>query len=322
MPEPDHGSPIAELLRDCPVNWGRWGDDDEIGALNYLTAKLVLTAVECIRSGRTFTLQIQMGRPGGDPVWPGRSGVQRYNTIDRGHFTAGKAAPNPGGIEYADDYMACFLQGTTQYDGLGHAWYGDKLYNGFDAATTIGSLAKASVLPIAERGIVGRGVLLDIARLRGKESLDRGETFDHTDLLECARAQGAEIRKNDIVLIRTGWLGSFYRKTPEEFYGERFIEPGLKFSRELVEWFHEMEIPNLVTDTIGNELTFDEDTGCAFALHAALMRNLGVLMTEMASLDGLADDCAADSQYDFLYVAAPLKVVGGTGAPVNPVVIK
>lgn len=313
---------VARLLADCPRNWGRWGPDDEVGALNHLTPERVLAGLSLVRSGRVFTLQIPMAHPDGDPVWPGRAGTQRYNTIDKGHFLAGKASPNPGGIEYADDYMACFLQGSTQYDALGHAWYDDQLYNGYDAETTIGSLEKASVYPIAERGIVGRALLLDIARHRGKQALEAAETFDHKDLQACAERQGSPIQKYDILVVRTGWIGSFYRVGAQDFYGEQFVEPGLKFSPELVRWFAEMEIPNLVTDTIGNEVSVDADTGCAFILHAALMRNLGVSMTEIAKLDPLADDCDADKQYDFLYVAAPLKVVGGSGAPVNPVVIK
>jgi kynurenine formamidase len=83
-----------------------------------------------------------------------------------------------------------------------------------------------------------------------------------------------------------------------------------------------MEIPNLVTDTIANEVTVDPVSGCELPLHNALMRNLGVTLTEIAQLDLLADDCAADGQWTFLYAAAPLKVVGGTGAPVNPIVLK
>jgi kynurenine formamidase len=83
-----------------------------------------------------------------------------------------------------------------------------------------------------------------------------------------------------------------------------------------------MEIPNLVTDTIANEVTIHPEHGVALPLHVALMANLGVTFTEIATLDDLAADCAEDGQYRFLYAAAPLKVVGGTGAPVNPIVVK
>jgi kynurenine formamidase len=313
--------PVGELLKDSPKNWGKWGSDDEVGSLNYLTPEVILQAVRLVRQGKVFTLQVKMANPEGDPVWPGRVGAQRYNVIDKGHYIAGKAPEFPGGTEYADDYMACFLQGSTQYDALGHVWYDDQLYNGYDAKTTIGGMAKAGVLPIAERGVVGRGVLLDMARHRGKEVLDVGETFTHEDLQECAAAQGVTIEPRSVLVVRTGWIGKFYRVSREEFYGN-FVEPGLTYSAELVRWFQEMEIPNLVTDTIANEVTVDPVSGVVLPLHSALMRNLGVTLTEIAWLDDLAADCAQDGQWDFLYAAAPLKVVNGTGAPVNPIVVK
>jgi kynurenine formamidase len=315
---------FAELFADYPRNWGRWGPDDEIGGLNFLTADTVVAAAGLVRRGKVFTLQLPMADPAGDPAWPGaRSKPQRVNVIDKGHYLSGKLPGAPGGIEGCDDMIVCYLQGSTQYDSLGHTWFGDQIYNGYDARTTIGGMTKASILPIAKRGVVGRGVLFDIARHRGKTNLERGETYSHEDLIECARAQGVELRKHDIVVVHTGWIDLFYRD-PDAFYGagEGWLEPGLTLSRGLVDWFHEMEIPNLVTDSLANEVTVDPVTGTALPLHIALMSNLGVLFTEMASLGELADDCADDGVYEFLYVAAPLKVVHGSGAPVNPVAIK
>jgi kynurenine formamidase len=180
------------------------------------------------------------------------------------------------------------------------------------------------VLPIAERGIVGRGVLVDVARHRGKPALEAGETFTHDDVLAAAAAQKTAIEKRDILIVRTGWIGTFHDRERERRRGARtrFVEPGLTYSPELVAWFHEMEIPNLVTDTIGNEVTTDPESGVMLPLHNALMRNLGVTFTEIAELDPLAADCADDGQYTFLYAAAPLKIRGGSGAPVNPIVVK
>ena len=312
---------LDRLLKDSPKNWGKWGPDDEVGSLNYLTPEVILKAAGSIKQGKVFTLQVKMANPEGDPVWPGRSGAVRTTVIDEGHYIAGKGVNFAGGAHYADDYMTCFLQGSTQYDALGHVWYDGQIWNGYDAKTTIGGLSKASVLPIAEKGIVGRGILLDMARFRGKDVLDVAETFTHEDLMACAKAQGTEILPRDIIVIRTGWIGKFYKVTREEFYGN-FVEPGLTHSDALVRWFHEMEIPNLVTDTIANEVTVDPVSGVVLPLHNALMRNLGVTLTEICWLDDLAADCVADGQWTFLYVAAPLKVVGGTGAPVNPIAIK
>jgi kynurenine formamidase len=221
----------------------------------------------------------------------------------------------------ADDFVITPLQLATQYDALGHAWYGDQIYNGFPADSTVGSMSHANILPIAEKGVVGRGVLVDIARFRGKDWLEKGEVFDHLDITKAAQAQGVELRKRDILLIRTGWIEYFYSTSAEEF-SQEFCEPGLTLSRPLVEWFQEFQIPNLVTDTIANEVTVDPVSGAMLPLHGALMRNLGVLFTEIAALERLAADCAEDGQYEFLYVASPLKIGGGTGSPVNPIVIK
>jgi kynurenine formamidase len=310
---------VRDLLADAPTNWGRWGADDEVGAINLLTPELVLAAVGTVKSGKVFTLGSEFGT-GADPVWPGRAQTQRYNTQDRSSYIAGKKVTNPGGTEYADDFVAMFLQGATHYDGLGHVWYDDQIYNGYPAHTTTVGLAKASVLPIARKGIVARGVLLDIARHAGKDWLDKATAIELSDVLACLEAQKVEMTPGSVLLVRTGEIGSFAQRDPQEFYAD-FIEPGLNFSPELVQWFADNEIVSLATDTIGNERTI-HPSGAAFVLHAALMRNLGIAFAEILSLDELAADCADDGQYDFLYVAAPLKVAQATGAPVNPMAIK
>lgn len=319
----DASATVGEILRGAPDNWHRWGPDDEVGALNFLGPEEAIRGVQAVRSGKTFTLQVPIGDPEGDPVWPGpRRPAQRINIRDKGDYLGGAVEPWPGGIEFADDIIIMPLQGSSQYDALGHAWHDDQLYNGYSASTTTGSMTKAGILPIAERGVVGRGILLDVARHRGKPWLSHGEPVSHLDLQEVAAAQGTEIEPRDILLLRTGWLEFFKAVGREEFYGDAYNEPGLVYSRDMVQWFHDMEIPCLATDTLANEVTDDPETGVKFLLHSALMRNLGVTFAEIISLEALAADCAADGQYTFLYTAAPLKVHGGTGAPVNPVVVK
>ena len=312
---------LKDLLKDSPTNWGKWGADDEVGSLNYLGPEQVLAAVKLVSSGKIFTLQRLIGDPKGDPVWPGRLPAERTQVLDESDWDEGGKGPAfPGGLHYADDKILAFLQGSTQYDALGHVWYDGTIWNGYDARTTIGGLDKASVSAIAERGVVGRGVLLDMARFLGKDYLGAKETYTHEDLEACAKAQGVTIEKRDILIIRTNHLQLFF-EIGDAFY-EDFCECGLVYSPELVEWFKDKEIPNLVTDTIANEVTTDPNTGVALTLHNALMRNLGVAFTEICDLEKLAEDCAADKRYAFFYVAAPLKITQATGSPVNPVVIK
>ncbi len=311
---------MGEVLRDAATNWDRWGPDDEVGALNYLTPEEVLRGVAAVRTGIVFTLQRMIGDPRGDPVWPGRAPATRTMLLDEASWDGTDAPVFPGGLHYADDKIEAFLQGSTQYDALGHVWYDGKIWNGYDARTTVGGLDKASVAPIAERGVVGRGVLLDMARFRGKESLDKAETFTHEDLEACAAAQAVTIEQRDILVIRTNFLKLFFEQG-QAFY-EGFCEPGLTYSPELVQWFQDNEIPNLVTDTIANEVTVDPVSGVALPLHCALMRNLGVTLTEICDLEKLAASCAEDGQYTFLYAAAPLKVHRASGSPVNPIAVK
>lgn len=313
---------IGERLQGSPRNWHRWGEQDEIGCLNLLTSEQVLTGVRHVRSGKVFTLAIPIGSAGGDPVWPGRAAPEKHMTVDKSDFATGRQPHYPGDSEYADDWIGMYLQGSTQIDALGHMWFGEEIYNGYPAASTIGGLRKCSVERIAEHGIVGRGVLLDIARYRGKRSLGPGEAITVEDLEGAAGAQGVQVRKGDILLLRTGWIGVFYERGPEAFYVKPFSEPGLAYSEELVRWFHEHDVVSLVTDTIANEITQDPETGWVATLHIALMVNLGIVFSEIVQLDQLADDCAQDGQWDFLYAAAPLRVVEGAGAPVNPIVIK
>ena len=202
-----------------------------------------------------------MANPEGDPVWPGRSGAVRTMVIDEGHYIAGKGVHFPGGAHYADDYMTLFLQGSTQYDALGHVWYDDQIWNGYDAKTTIGGLAKASVLPIAEKGVVGRGILLDIARWP-RQGRPRRRRDVHPRGPHGVR-QGAGHRDPEARHPRSSAPAGSPSSTrsPARSSTATSSSPGLTYSPELVQWFHDMEIPNLVTDTIANEVTDDPVSG-------------------------------------------------------------
>ncbi|HTJ59270.1 MAG TPA: cyclase family protein [Devosiaceae bacterium] len=311
---------LSRLLAGAPNNWGKWGADDEVGALNYLTANEIKAGMAAVRQHRTFTLGVPIGTASGDAVFPGRWSARHYMVADKSGFVAGHWHPLDGGLEFADDYVSGFAQAGTHCDALGHMWYDDTIWNGYSAHTTDGGMKKASIEPVAKRGVVGRAVLLDLARFRGKAVLDRAETFDHRDLMECARAQGVEIRPRSILLLRTGWVGALLRG--DQKVGDGYWEPGLTFSLDLVRWFDEMQIPCTVTDTLANETTYERNTGIMLVLHGALMRNLGVLFTEMAWLDDLAADCAADRQYEGFYTASPVRVSHGTGGAANPIFIK
>jgi kynurenine formamidase len=311
---------LSRLLAEAPKNWGKWGPADEIGALNYLTSDEIRSGMAAVRQRRPFALGVPVATAAGDAVFPGRWPARHYMVADKAGFEAGHWRPLAGGLEFADDYVTGFAQSGTHCDALGHMWFDDEIWNGYPASSTKGGMTKASIEPIARRGIVGRAVLLDLARFRGQPFLDRAETVDHRDLVECARAQAVEITSRSILLLRTGWLAALARGDAK--IDERYWEPGLTFSVELVRWFAEMQIPCFLTDTLANETTYEPNSGLMLVLHAALMRNLGVVFMEMGWLEELADDCAEDRRYEGLYTAAPIPVSQGTGGGFNPIFIK
>ena len=193
---------MGDLLKDAPKNWGKWGEDDELGCLNYLGSDQVLRGVQEIRSGEVFTLQALMGHSARRPGLPG----PREHRPQQRSWTSRPG--NPGRATPRRSPAACTTPTTRRRSSCRarrsttrSVTSGTTARSGTATTpqSTVGGLSKASVLPIAERGVVGRGVLIDMARYRGKEWLDKGETFDHNDLLAAAEAQGVEIEPRDIM---------------------------------------------------------------------------------------------------------------------------
>lgn len=317
-------SAVSKLLADAPKNWGDWGEDDQVGALNYLSDGEVLRGAESVQSGKTFTLQIPMTHNDG-PVFPGRIPTQHYMSQDQGAYAAGKLDRLAGGMKFSDDVAFMYLQGTTHVDALGHAWYEDKIYGGKSADTTIHGHAHADVARIGAKGIVGRGVLLDVGRHKGGDNnrLDPNACVTLEDLEATAEAQDVSIEKHDILVLRTGSIPRYFEEEPDAAW-DALTEPGLCYSEALLAWLDDMEIPAIAADNLGVEKVVQEIDGetIIIPLHGALIRDLGIVLSEIWWLEDLAADSAEDGQYSFLLVAAPLKMDQGTGSPVNPVAIK
>jgi kynurenine formamidase len=323
---------IEEILENAPSNWGRWGEDDEKGAVNLLTPDRILDAVDCVREGTSFTLGIQIAGDEGAPMWPTRSPSEHYMTLDKGHVESGKVnRDHVGGWEASDDLVHLYNHGTTHVDAPGHVWYDDQLYNGFDAKSTMGGLDHGDIEAVAEHGIVGKGVLLDLPRHRGVDRLAPGEQVTVDELEACAEEQGVDVADADVLLLRLGVIELFYDEGEEAFYeeyGDTFAgsevlrEPGPTYTDAMAEWFADTDLALYATDSISAEQVISSETGTRTPLHPALLRDLGTLISELNWLQELADDCAEDGRYEFLYVASPFKLAGGTGSPINPIVVK
>jgi kynurenine formamidase len=312
---------VARQIADGPNEWGRWGSDDEIGRANLLDASHVQKAARCIRSGKRFSLALPVCAPAGDPCLPGRMQAQHLMTQDESHYTAGRADPMAGGMKYADDSILLSCHGTTHMDALGHAYCDGQLYNGYPADSTIGGLRKAGIDSLARRGVVGRAVLVDLARQSGVRNLGMSHRITLEHIEDALAASRTEVRPGDVLVMRTGIFKVFYEDGPTSFYRD-FDEPGVTYERDLIDFLCDNEIVGLGTDTLCNEQAHSSALDADFPLHVALQRNLGITFHEALWLEDWAEDCDDDGIYDAFYVAAPLRIVQGTAGPMNPLVIK
>lgn len=293
-------------------NWGRWGSDDERGTVNYITPDKLVAAGKLIKQGKVFDLGIPFGSDGPQP------GGGRINPVHLMSQT-GDTQVFPGGFKYADDYIFMPLQGASQWDSLAHVYYDDQLYNGFPARdVTVVGAAHGSIDKLA-KGVAGRGVLLDIARLRGVEWMEAGDVITPGDLeAAMARQGGTTVGSGDILIFRTGWRKKFLaERNPAEWMS---VEPGI--GQDCCEWLHEREVAAIASDNWAIEVLPGENPDAILQVHMVLIRDMGMTLGEILDLEELAEDCANDGVYDFFFTAPPLKVTAGVGSPINPLAIK
>ena len=292
-------------------NWGRWGPDDERGTVNFITPDKLIAAGALIRQGKVFDLGIPLDENGP------QQGGRRVNPVHLMSAT-GDTQLFPGGFKFSDDYIFMPLQAATQWDSLAHVFYDDQLYNGFpaDDITVVGA-ARDSIDKLA-KGIAGRGVLLDIARLKAVEWLERGYVITPDDFEAAMAAQDVAVGSGDILLFRTGLRRLFVTTgSAREFMSG---EPGI--GQACCEWLHDREVAALLSDNWAIEVLPGETRDALFTVHCVLIRDMGMSLGEILDLEELAADCAADGVWEFFFCAPPLKVTGAVGSPINPLAIK
>lgn len=296
-------------------NWGRWGADDERGAANYITAERIVAAAALIKRGKTFSLAIPLDEKG--PVYPGRLNPHRTMAVSGADYAAGLEAD----FKFADDYIYMPLQGSTQWDALSHAWYGDTLYNGVPesairGAPMAGGATRLGIENVKD-SLIGRGVLIDVVAYKGG-ALSTGYVITRADIEGALQKQKTEIRSGDIVLVRTGYVPGFYQ-LKEPLVKARYLNgPQTGIGIDVVPWIHENRIAAMAADNLGLEALPNKDV----SVHGAMLKDLGVYMGEIWWLEELAADCATDGRYEFFLAAQPLHIPGAVGSPLNPVAIK
>jgi kynurenine formamidase len=304
-------------------NWGKWGPDDEIGTLNYISAADIVAAAGLVRKGKVISLALNFdnkGPQGAKSAYPAMGRINPVHTMLRTGTDAYSGVLDHRGIRGADDMVVMPLQCGTQWDGLGHIFYENSMWNGYDCREVTSAGAQKCGIEKTKSKMVGRGVFLDVARSLGRECLDDGYAITSADLDRTATAHGVTVKRGDFVIVRTGQMEAKLAAGSWDGYpGDD--APG--FSFETLEWIHQKEIAAIAADTWGCEVRPNEtEPGINQPWHWITIPIMGLTMGEIFYLGELSADCAADKVYEFLFVAPALPITGAVGSPTNPLAIK
>jgi len=304
-------------------NWGKWGDDDEIGTLNYTSPEDIIAAAQLVKKGKVISMALNFdnaGPQGAKSKYPAMGRINPLHTMLRTGTDAYSGVLDKRGIRAADDMVVMPLQCGTQWDGLGHVFYEDYMWNGFDCREVTSAGAQKCGIEKTKNKMVGRGVLLDVTRFKGKDVLDDGYAITCQDLYETADSQEIKVNTGDFVIVRTGQMEAKLAAGSWDGYpgGDA---PG--FSFETLEWIQDTELAGLASDTWGCEVRPNESVeGINQPWHWITIPIMGMTMGEIFYLKDIADDCDDDGIYEFLFVAPALPITGAVGSPINPLAIK
>jgi kynurenine formamidase len=296
-------------------NWGRWGQDDELGALNFITAEKRQRAAQLVRAGETVTC----ARPITSDITADTTYQPMRFMIDSGE---GRDTDSPERIlqrRGASEFIGMVFHGytITHVDSLAHYFWQGKMYNGRPAhLVTSREGAQACAIDVLHHGIVSRGVLLDIPRVRGTAWMEAGEGVMPEDLEAAEQACGVRVETGDVLLIRTG----YYRRRLEQ----GAVNPGDKGSPgphvACAPWFHRREIAMLGTDT-HNDVSPAPYPNLGNALHIVSLVAMGMCLIDNCNLEELAQACIRHNRWEFMLTVNPLRLRNVTGSPVNPIAI-
>lgn len=288
------------------MNWRRWGDEDERGALNLLDAAAVQRGLAAARLGEVVPLglPVQARRV---PVMPPRPPVLHTMLVDGADFEAG-ARRGPNGLQFADDHLSMACHSGTHLDALSHIARNGVMYNGVPASE-VRSATGARRLGIDKvGGIVCRGVLLDV--LHQSARLEAGQAITVSDLQRALNHADTELQPGDAVLIRTGWLARFDENDRTWYEGEPGIDVDAAY------WLADQGVVLVGADNFAVEVV-PAPSGEPLPVHLAMLQERGVYLLELVDLEPLVRAAAST----FTLMLAPLRITGGVASPVNPLAI-
>jgi len=276
-------------------NWGRWGDDDVLGTLNLITAAKRISATRLVQSGVSVSLahNYTVDRSLGDPP-PFDSEV---TTIE---------APVHAAMERVTFSYHGLLH--SHLDSLCHVLKDGQMYNGYGADTITENGCEHLDIADVKEGIVTRGVLLDVARVKGVNYLAPGTPIYAEDLEAAEREAGIQVEPGDVLFVRTGrWV------VPA---GSGPGSSGIHAS--VVPWLRSRGVAILGGD-YANEVSPSLVEGNLLPVHELTIVALGMRLFDNLDLEALAEEAARQNRWEFLLTASPIPVDGGAGSPMNPI---
>jgi kynurenine formamidase len=301
-------SELKGLLEKCS-NWGRWGKEDERGALNYITAQKRAAAAKLVQSGEAVSLALPLPTiPAPDNPTPVMHLVQQ----------AGYDSSNMPLLPYSADYFAIAPHGlaTTHLDALCHVFHQGKMYNGFDASEVGSQGARKCAIDVTRDGVISRGVLLDIPKLKKVDWLENTQAIAASDLDAAEKDHRLTVGEGDILLIRTGRA----RRRKAKGGWDAFHEGLAGLDTSCLSWLHERKIAVLGSDGVSDFVPSGYDK-LPLPIHVCTLVMMGIHLIDNADLDELSEACARDGRYEFQFVMAPLILSRGTASPVNPLAL-
>ena len=293
-------------------NWGRWGEDDQLGTLNLLTPERTRRSLSLVKEGTT----ISCGRTINFEPAPDAPNPAIHHMTQSGDGWASGDKLSPGGTQVAVDFVGMVFHGQTitHMDSLAHFFWKGNMYNGRPAhlvSTSLGATVES--IEVASGGIMTRGVLVDAPMVRGVDWLERGEAVMPADILEAERRCGFHIEEGDVLLVRTGQL---HRRNVE---GPVSTDAGSTACQAAcLPLLHERGIAVLGSDT-GNDVSPTGYPSMTNPVHQVGIVAMGLWILDNPDLEALADACEQRQRWEFALSIAPLPMANATGSPVNPI---
>ena len=305
-------------------NWGRWGPDDEKGTVNLVTPDMVVNAAKLVRTGKTISLALPYDDDGPQTGARGRFNPIHLMIRDGADAIAGTSIRDfYGGVDQhfrgTDDIIIMPLQSGTQWDAMGHVVFENNIYNGFGAEWVSSRGAIKGDVAQASGGMVGRGVLLDIPRALGVDWLDPGFAIGAEELERAEGHAGLEVGAGDFVFVRTGAMAA---ARAAGTWGDYAGGPAPGLGLASVDWVGDHDVAAVATDTWGLEVRPNETADVFQPLHLVFIVHMGLWLGEIFDLEPVADDCAEDGVYEFMFCGPPLPFTRAVGSPLNPMAIK